>query len=312
MSEPGPWTADHVFGVEDAARAIRAARPELEVDSVRLLGSGWDFDAYEAEGRWVFRFPRRAGEVERLAKERALLGWLGEALPIPVPRYAGGLLEAPACPYAFAAYPKLEGRNASTVSPDAVDRTAVGHALGAAFRALHDLQPPMALRADLIACADGSGPADRRTRIRPHGARLVAEVGGDLGARAKRFLEDDGLLPPPHDEAPCVIHDDLHAEHLLLDPGDLRRITGLLDWGDACIADPARDFAPIYPWGGDELLDAMLTGYGRAADEAFRARCRYLGTLVCFTDWRHWRRVGHDAGVAWTLEVLDDALSPTR
>lgn len=39
---------------------------------------------------------------------------------------------------------------------------------------------------------------------------------------------------------PALIHNDLSAPHLLVRDG---RLAGVIDWADACIGDPARDYA---------------------------------------------------------------------
>ena len=130
-----------------------------------------------------------------------------------------------------------------------------------------------------------------------------------LARRAQRWLTDDTLLVPDASPTPCVLHDDLHVAHLLLAPDDSQRIVGWLDWGDAALGDPARDFSALYPWGGDALLDAMLAGYGHG-DPVFRARARWYGICLCFVDWMHWHRTDDAAGRAWTNRVLDAALPP--
>jgi aminoglycoside phosphotransferase (APT) family kinase protein len=111
-------------------------------------------------------------------------------------------------------------------------------------------------------------------------------------ARASQQIEDvtaawlerwaERLAPAVRERGPRVFaHQDLHAFNTLVD-GE-RRLSALIDWGDACWADPSTDFccAPIWavPW--------MLTGYeaeGGVADSAFVGRIvrESLGTLL---DW---------------------------
>ena len=59
MTVGEPWAADRPFDAEGAKRAIQSALPELGSVDARLLGSGWDFDAFEVNQQWVFRFPAR-------------------------------------------------------------------------------------------------------------------------------------------------------------------------------------------------------------------------------------------------------------
>ena len=308
MTGPGPWSADRSLDTAQVARALAEALPDLDLGAVRPLGSGWDFDAYEAAG-YVFRFPRRATEQARLAKELALLPWLAQQVELPHPRYAWGALHAAAFPYTFAGYAKLEGVHASALDPRTVDLPRLGRALGAQMQTLHAAQPPEPLRATLTEAYEAVTARAARDGKARYIAAFCAHVQPALAQRAARFQDDDTLLVPDVDETPVLLHDDLHVEHLLLDPDDAARVVGWLDWGDACLGDPAREFAALFPWGGDVLLDAMLTGYGRR-DADFRARARFHGICLAFVDWHHWQRVGNPAGLAWTTRVLDEVLPP--
>jgi aminoglycoside phosphotransferase (APT) family kinase protein len=72
------------------------------------------------------------------------------------------------------------------------------------------------------------------------------------GAIVQELPDDHGLVAPEPATTLTFIHGDLGAEHVFVD-GD--RITGVIDWGDAAIGDPAidhgrllRDFgAPDHP-----------------------------------------------------------------
>ncbi len=76
-------------------------------------------------------------------------------------------------------------------------------------------------------------------------------------------------------------HNDLGAEHLLVDAGT-NSITGVTDWTDAAITDPTYDLALIYRDLGPEVFDLTLDYYGRRFDAAdrertvFYARCSLL------------------------------------
>lgn len=307
MSRPQPWTADRELTVDAAAAAVHHAVPGLAGARVRLLGSGWDFDAYEVDGRWVFRFPRRAGEQDRLRRDLAVLPWIAKRLDVPIPRYAWGELRAPSFPYIFSGYEKLPGVIAAAVDPVSVDLDALGHWLGRFFRALHALEPP----ATVVA----GGGLDRarmdagalRDRMRKHLEPFEREIGGAMARRARRFFEDDTLLPPPYAGPLRLVHDDLHAEHLLLDPAAGHAVVGLLDWSDVVLADPAREFGAIYSWGGEAMLHAMLRAYD-SDDESLEVRARHFGLCTAFTDWDWWVNEGNALCVDRALAVLEEAL----
>ena len=71
----------------------------------------------------------------------------------------------------------------------------------------------------------------------PAVAREVAvPVTSNTSGPAKRATEVDRPVAPPAE--PTLIHGDLGAEHVFVEGG---HITGVIDWGDAAIGDPALD-----------------------------------------------------------------------
>jgi hypothetical protein len=78
-----------------------------------------------------------------------------------------------------------------------------------------------------------------------------------------------------------VAHADLGAEHILELDGTL---TGIIDWSDAAITDPALDFARLYRDFGPGFLEDLLQVYGPLPGAMprieFFARCAALEDLA--------------------------------
>jgi len=79
-----------------------------------------------------------------------------------------------------------------------------------------------------------------------------------------------------------LAHADLGAEHILEDGG---AVTGVIDWTDAAVTDPALDFARLYRDFGPEFLGEVLAAYGDVPDGfgervTFFARCAALEDLA--------------------------------
>ena len=98
-------------------------------------------------------------------------------------------------------------------------------------------------------------------------------------AAVEAFL---GEAPPEPAPDLVLAHDDLGIEHVLVDP-DTHAVTGVIDWTDAALVDPAVDPGRILRDLGPDALDTALTRCGRPdlRDRAlFYARCMALDDLA--------------------------------
>ena len=94
-----------------------------------------------------------------------------------------------------------------------------------------------------------------------------------------------GAVPPPGRRQLVFSHNDLGIEHVLVDP-ETATVTGILDWTDAALVDPAYDFGLLQRDLGPEALRAALVDYpadqraaiGQRAE--FYARCSVLEDLA--------------------------------
>jgi aminoglycoside phosphotransferase (APT) family kinase protein len=77
----------------------------------------------------------------------------------------------------------------------------------------------------------------------------------------------------------ALVHADLHADHLFVDGG---RLVGVIDWGDALIADPFYELPALHLGSfaaNHDLLNAFLAGYGWRVGSDFARRAMSM-TLI--------------------------------
>jgi aminoglycoside phosphotransferase (APT) family kinase protein len=68
-----------------------------------------------------------------------------------------------------------------------------------------------------------------------------------------------------------LVHGDLHIRHLLVDAE--QRLTGVIDWGDLCLADRSVDLSIVWSFLPPDGRSAFAAEYGSISDEtALRAR----------------------------------------
>lgn len=289
VSEPRhPWSTDRHLDLPLAREVLALAFPEVDLDGLAWVGRGWDYDVYRA-GPWAFRFPRRAAyaanaswEPRLLRLVRPVLEPFEVAVPVPELRTSAG----PLFPYPVTGHRWIPGVDASTL-PARVAREELP-LLGRCLRAIHALDP-RAVR------AAGVPPSDW-----PMAARL-RETLADLPGLEERVAPGDGEvrramawaaalgeadIPPEPSTPPRPIHGDLGAEHILMDPGT-GTLTGLIDWSDAVVGDPANDFVGVAATWGRAGLDRALEAYG-PTDPGLRARAVFMARVSSL----HWL---HDA-----------------
>ena len=197
------------------------------------------------------------------------------------------------------------------------DKLALATFLGGVLRTLHGMTWPgtPALPArwepflDFLAARRRACVADQRAWGTVP-APLIAEI--------------DAYLPPVADLVdtsgpPCLLHADLNADHVL---GGFRdghwRPTGIIDFGDARVGDPAYELPALHLGlfhADKQLLRAWLTAYGQVAtwDDRWVRRAMSMTLLHefdvlvdVFRDFpaaRQVRSLGDLATLLWNLDA---------
>jgi aminoglycoside phosphotransferase (APT) family kinase protein/8-oxo-dGTP pyrophosphatase MutT (NUDIX family) len=213
---------------------------------------GWDSVATIIEGRWLDREPRYPDVADLLRAETVLCQRLADRLPLPIPQPIV-LDEAPL----RVRHVLVPGRPAGA---DVLDAEA-GRLVGRFLRILHDLPEevhagsgiPDALsaRAELLATLDRM-----LHRVLP----LVPE---EDRATAKALLHDVARRTPV-----TLVHGDLGPDHVLAHEG---AVSGIIDWSDARVADPALDLAWVLYGAPEDFAEAAAQAYRPTDDELSRA-----------------------------------------
>lgn len=310
-----PPHLDPPLSRETASAAIHACFPDVCAKGVVHLGSGWDFDAFLTTDGWVFRFPRRAECVGTLDTERRLHGVLAAALPpsVVVPNVELAGQPTDAFPYRFAGYRFIRGVAADAVAPSLLSVTA--RSIGKALGAIHGVPDSRARAAGVREM-----PADDPGRQRWLDERITAAVSlrgiDSVVDSALNWLQQNVRRQPAAFPGPLrLTHDDLSPEHLLVDP-ETGELAGILDWSDAVLGDPARDFAPLASWYGWSFVDDVLRGYPHRVDHGFRERVQFMARVLSMLWLAEAREWTPDAGgdiarhVRWVHHVFADGSAP--
>jgi aminoglycoside phosphotransferase (APT) family kinase protein len=262
------WSPEVTVDADFARQLISSQFPDLALDSLSLIGEGWDNTVWLVDDQWVFRFPRRTLAIPGVEREIRALSALAPRLPLPVPAPVFVGEPADSFPWPFFGARYLPGNEPLGLSED--QRAGLARPLGEFLRALHAADVP-----DLP--ADPFGRADMAIRVpqtRERFEALAAEGLWHAPPSAFAVLDAAASLPPP---APTVVcHGDLHLRHLLVD--DAGAAACVIDWGDLCRGDPSIDMPLV--WALLPNHDDFLAAYGPVSDEQL-LRARVLALFLC-------------------------------
>ena len=293
------WSAEVVVD-EPLVRRLLGQFPDLAVESLERLAAGWDNVVWVVNGEWAFRFPQREKGAPGFRRELATLPLLAPLVPLPVPEPVFVGRPAGDYPWPFFGSRLLPGQELCDARLDDTARTAIALQLAPFLRRLHGLELGLTLPVD----PNARGDARRVERTRANLAD-IAQLGlWRAPTSVGRLLGDAERLPAP--SVVKLVHGDLHFRHVLV---QRERVTGVIDWGDVCLADPALDLQLLWsfvpPAGRGPFLDA----YG-SVDDAQLVRARVLALSLSSALAAYGRTEGLAAVEREGVEGLERAMTP--
>lgn len=233
-------------------------------DAVRLL-DGRDHDVLLIGDEVVFRFPKHQRALDALPREVAALTGLAGASPEVAAVLPDVLLDCSDAVLgkAFVAQRFLGGDPLPRASVDAVGPMA--------YRFAAELARVL----DALAAVEITPELEKtltRAPLRETFERLAAEVGPEGEAAFAAVLALD--VPPP-----ALVHGDFCGRNLRWD-ADETRLTGVLDWAQAHLGDPAYDVAALADAYGWDLAETVAAATARHDDDGVMRRARaYAATF---------------------------------
>ena len=228
---------------------LKEQHPDLADLALRQVIGGWDNQLWRLGNELAVRLPRTERAPELLRKEYR---WLPELaprlpLPVPVPQRIGEPSER--FPHTWLVTTWVGGEPADRTPITAVE---AADTLATFLQALHVDAP-----------ADGPVSYDRGVPLRTLGIDEDAPV-------AVRKVWDEAVAAPEWDGGPVWLHGDLHPANIVVADGML---TGVIDFGDLSVGDPACDLAAAWVLLPDGAADRFFDAYA-AADDAMITRAR--------------------------------------
>jgi aminoglycoside phosphotransferase (APT) family kinase protein len=227
------------------------------------------------DGNLVVRVAQGGGAARQVEREAALLVLLAEVVSVPVPRPVRVEPER-----GRMAYVRLPGTPLVDLPHRLQERAAepVARQLGHMLRALHDVEHATV---EAMVDVDHDDPAAWLDETARHYELASTSIPDGYKNSIESFL---AAAPPAGPDRLVFSHNDLGIEHVLVDPATLT-VTGVIDWSDAAITDPARDFGLLLRDLGDHALTSALAAYGPSHEpDALVRRARFHARCSLFED----------------------------
>ena len=269
------------MNVETLVERVRTHFPDVPIHAVTPIAEGWDNFLLDIDDTFIFRFPRRPVVKAQLQKEVALLPALAEVLTVPVPQFDFVWTGDEVSLWPFVGYRKIPGISLAGSHLKSVQAESIGKQLAQFLSELHQFPVGYAVKLGV----PEAGAAEWRTEYRQFYDRVRERIlpyfnpseQTQIATLWQKFLQDDMNFL----FSPALIHRDLTGDHILFDPCS-EVITGIIDWGDASIGDPAFDFAGLVLDYGYAFAEQVGEWYYGVVDDRFPQRAVFYSRLAPF------------------------------
>lgn len=280
-------------------RLLEHVLPGEDVQSVVELGQGTDHVAYEVNWELIVRFVADPDPAVRAKQTRSEAGVLAMVAPLAPPLVPEPLFVGP--DDGVLIYRKIAGRPLLHLQEEhgRIDLAAFGAVIGGFLSRLH--QVPLTAFGD-FAPSDQSPLTESLTDARQQYGRVRDSVPAALRPSIERFLANS---QPPEPDVAVFCHNDLGIEHILVNPLALT-VTGVIDWADAAITDPAGDLGRIYRDLGPDALAAILDHYSGVGEpaESLQQRAEFYARCSVFEEMAYGLLPGNEAYLTQSRSAL--------
>lgn len=212
--------------------------------------------------KWVLRIPRREDLTEQIEHEKSILQFVKTCLSVSVPDWQIATEK-------LVAYPLLKNEPILTYDPETYEVTwnVEQHndqtipSLAKCLVELHQIPVDEAKELGLKTRTTKAARQDIFEKIETVKRELGINL--ELELRWRKWVDNDKLWP----DFSTFIHGDLYAGHILADSDGT--VTGIIDWSEGQVGDPAVDLAGHIAAFGEESLRELIRRYEEAGGKTW-------------------------------------------
>lgn len=287
---------------------IAGLYPNINTDRIQIFDDGWDYVVFVIDGQKAIRFPRRSDYVKKLPVEVSFLNHFGNQFPVSVPKLVLKADEKTGMPYVT--YDFIPGVQFKKNVSDAFSKGElhqIANQIGSFLHVLHSLPTEETKRLGVRQAESLETWRNKFEKIRqtvfPHISKDEQNWSISI---FENFFETVRKNPMPL----TVIHSDIMPEHIIVNP-ETHTLSGIIDFGDIEIGDPAFDFAFLAKYGKD-FLDWAYESYGLPKDSKFEARRQFYLDRYFLTNLGHSIEINDKVMIERHKAELSDYMSRAR
>lgn len=264
-------------------KIVKKAFPDISDEKTQIFDDGWDYVVIVVNSEVAFRFPRRQDYAKTLPVEVNFLKQFSGRSPVNIPQLKYQKDKETGISYVM--YDFIPGVQftksvSNTFSKD--ELLAVAKQLGTFFTVIHSFSLEEAKQLGIQQINSFDSWQKRLTKIRkevfPHISKGERQWVVNL---FEDFLKTIKKIPIKS----LLTHSDIMPEHIIVD-SKTHKLSGIIDFGDILIADPAYDFTFLARYGRD-FLNEVYKNYGLLRDEAFEMRRQFYEDRLVVTNLEH-------------------------
>jgi aminoglycoside 2''-phosphotransferase len=261
---------------------IKTCCPILTIKQIKANNEGWVYFVAEVNEEYIFRFPRHHEAEKWLKIEAAILPSLGAWVSLPIPQFDFICKKQPEFPWMFVGYLKIPGvpMTNSLLKTSPSDKPA--RDLGLFLTQLHNYPIAKVQQAEVPSFDSYQWRGLYETFYQQIKTRILPILEDDLQARLQMKFQIFLNNKKNFQFQSTLIHRDLGEEHILWDRKE-KRITGIIDWNDVSVGDPAFDFTGFLIHYGEVFTRHVMEYYQRPLDATAFDRVRFYSE----TSWCH-------------------------
>lgn len=257
--------------------------PNIDNNKIQVFDDGWDYVVIVVNSELAFRFPRREDYAKTLPIEVNFLELFVDKSPVRVPKMTNQKDETTGISYvSYRFIPGVQFTKSisSTFSKD--ELLAVAKQLGTFLAVIHSFPVEEAKQLGIQQIDSFDSWQKRLTKIKKEVFPHIDENEQKwIIVLFENFLETIAKTPIKS----VLTHSDIMPEHIIVDP-KTHTLSGIIDFGDILIADPAHDFTFLARYGQD-FLNESYKSYALPRDQTFEKRRQFYEDRLAVTNLEH-------------------------